>query len=326
MNIVLAVFVLATSIRAGDPDGDQEGAKMIAAMSKELNELKKQQKADRQQLHKEIADLKNENMEFRRTQAILRDAEVKFRDSEIKFREADNELRMADERILKDNVKETEKKRQSAPQRQKDNIAVAAKELALSEIKRYHASSNYTSSLTKLIDSEIRRLTTTQSMTETVFVGGTPGASSEWSSSSSYPKADAFKLNPAGGGGGWTSENPKTVHEPPAYIWYNFKRQLRPAKISYLPRKGSVVSANVVRVKRFQFVGTDDSICSKNSDWKVLCEGESASYESINDERGCTVPVKQNMGAFHCLGLRSLVASDSHGEVSLRGIRIWIYQ
>merc|ERR1719193_1137600 len=120
----------------------ERGAKMIAAMSKELNELKKQQKADRQQLHEEIADLKNENMEFRRTQAILRDAEVKFRDSEIKFREADNELRAADERILKDKVKETEKKRQSAPQRQKDNIAVAAKELALSEIKRYHASSN----------------------------------------------------------------------------------------------------------------------------------------------------------------------------------------
>jgi len=320
MNIVLAIFVLATSIRAGDPDGDQEGAKMIAAMSKELNELKKQQKADRQQLHKEIADLKNENMEFRRTQAILRDAEVKFRDSEIKFREADNELRMADERIK---VKETEKKRQSAPQRQKDNIAVAAKELALSEIKRYHASSNYTSSLTKLIDSEIRRLTTTQSMTETVFVGGTPGASSEWSG---YPKADAFKLNPAGGDGGWTSGNAKTVHEPPAYIWYDYKRQLRPAKISYLPRKTYVVNANLVRVKRFQFVGTDDTICSKNSDWKVLCEGESASYESIYDERGCTVPVKQNMGAFHCLGLRSLAASESAGEVSLRGIRIWIYQ
>jgi len=80
-------------------------------------------------------------------------------------------------------------------------------------------------------------------------------------------------------------------------------------------------------VKRFQFVGTDDPSCSKNSKWKVLCGGESAPYKSLDDERGCTVPAKQNMGVFHCLGLKSLVRSDAGGgEVSLRGIRIWIYQ
>ena len=85
--------------------------------------------------------------------------------------------------------------------------------------------------------------------------------------------------------------------------------------------------ANVVRVKRFQFVGTDDPSCSKSSNWKVLCGGESAPYNSNEDERGCTVPAKQNMGVFHCLGLRSSVKSDvSNGSVSLRGIRIWIYQ
>ena len=161
-------------------------------------------------------------------------------------------------------------------------------------------------------------------MVETVFVGGDPGASSEWSPE--YPKANAFKQNP-GSYGGWTSESDKK-DKPPVYIWYDFKRQLRPAKISYLPRSHiSVVIANRVRVKGFQFVGTDDPSCSKNSNWKVLCGGESAPYESLDDERGCTVPVKQNMGVFHCLGLRSLVKSDGlEGAVSLRGIRIWIYQ
>ena len=91
------------------------GAKMIAAVSKELNELKKQvsqqkveieeQRADRRQLHKDVANLKDENMEFRKTQAILRDAE-------IKLHEADNEFRVADARIFKDTEKEAEKKQQ----------------------------------------------------------------------------------------------------------------------------------------------------------------------------------------------------------------------
>ena len=159
-------------------------------------------------------------------------------------------------------------------------------------------------------------------MVETVFVGGAPGASSEWSLG--HSKADAFKPNP--GSLGWTSGSFIT-DKPPVYIWYDFKRQLRPAKISYLPRKSNVDNANAVRVKQFQFVGTDDPGCSKNSDWKVLCRGESTPYKSLDDERGCTVPVEQNMGAFHCLGLRSLVMSDGgDGEVSLRGIRIWMYQ
>ena len=162
-------------------------------------------------------------------------------------------------------------------------------------------------------------------MVETVFVGGDPGASSEYSSK--YPKADAFKQNRVGPHWGWVSKSDEK-DKPPVYIWYDFKRQLRPAKISYLPRSHiSVVIANRVRVKGFQFVGTDDPSCSKNSNWKVLCGGESAPYKSIDDERGCTVPVKQNMGVFHCLGLRSLVKSDGlEGAVSLRGIRIWIYQ
>jgi len=326
MKFLFAIFVVATSICAGDPDGDQEGAKMIAAVSKELNELKKQvsqqkveieeQRADRRQLHKDVANLKDENMEFRKTQAILRDAE-------IKLHEADNEFRVADARIFKDTEKEAEKNRQAAPARQIDDIVVAAKELILSEIKRYHGTHNDTTALKKLIDAEIQRLMAPKSMVETVFVGGTPDASSFLPG---FPAEMAFKPYPGHHKYhqySWTSK----FNEPPAYIWYDFKRQLRPAKISYLPRKSDVSNANAVRVKRFQFVGTNDPDCSKNSNWRVFCGGESALYESIDDERGCTIPVKQNMGTFHCLGLRSLVKPDTpSGEVSLRGIRIWIYQ
>ena len=165
-------------------------------------------------------------------------------------------------------------------------------------------------------------------MVEKIFVGGTPGASSEWSGCGGCsPAANAFEQNPQKGYGGWTSDSITNSGSPPEYVWYDFKRQLRPAKISYLPRKSSVGNASFVRVKRFQFVGTNDPFCSKNSDWKVLCEGESAPYKSLDDERGCTVPAEQYMGTFHCLGLKSLVKADtSTGEVSLRGIRIWTYQ
>merc|ERR1711962_162225 len=337
MKLFFAIFVVATSICAGDPDGDQEGAKSIAAMSKKLDELTKQlsqqkvvldrqkaeneeQKTDRQQLHKEIADLKDENVNVRKTQALLRNAEVKLR-------EVDSDLLIADTRIFEDKEKEAEKNRQAAPPRQKDDIVVAAKELILAEIKRYHATHNDTTALKKLIDAEIKRLMTTSGMVETVFVGGTPGASSEWSGCDGcYPVADAFTQNP-GKYGGWTSDYvTKASGAPPQYIWYDFKRQLRPAKISYLAR-GKSASYSIVRVKRFQFVGTDDPVCSKNSNWKVLCGGESAPYKSGDLERGCTIPVNQNTQRFHCLGLRSLIKSDSsNGEVGLTGIRIWIYQ
>lgn len=159
-------------------------------------------------------------------------------------------------------------------------------------------------------------------MVETVFVGGTAGASSEWSQR--YAAEYAF-LNkpPKKSGGGWTSGRDIP---PPNSVWYDFKRRLRPAKISFLPRSTSVGNANAVRVRRFQFIGTDDANCSKHSNWKVLCQAENPSYKSLNDERGCTVTDKKNMQGYHCLGLRSLLRGTGSGEVGLRGIRMWIYQ
>jgi hypothetical protein len=147
------------------------------------------------------------------------------------------------------------------------------------------------------------------------FIGGTAGSSGDWKG---WPARNAFTQNARG----WTSGRNQA---PPSYIWYKFPGPLLPAKISFLPRKTSVQNANIVRVKRFQFIGTNDPSCSKNSNWKVLCEGENPPYQSINDERGCTI--KNKVQKFRCLGLRSLVRSDSSsgpGEVSLRRIRIWL--
>ena len=159
-------------------------------------------------------------------------------------------------------------------------------------------------------------------MVETVFVGGTPGASSEWNGSS--PTKDlAFKIYP-GKAGGWHSAD-----YIPHYIWYDFKRPLRPAKISYLPYKPEgygppLGMANALRIKNFQFIGTDDPVCEYNSNWTVLCEGDSRRYTSVYDENGCTVATTTSYrGKFHCLGLRSLKRSAYNREVGLRGIRIW---
>ena len=166
-------------------------------------------------------------------------------------------------------------------------------------------------------------------MEETVFVGGTPGASSEWNGSS--PTKDlAFKIYP-GKAGGWNSAD-----YIPHYIWYDFKRPLRPAKISYLPYKPEgygppLGMANALRIKNFQFIGTDDPVCAYNSNWTVLCEGESSIFyyqRQRSDERGCTVATKSYKGKFHCLGLRFLVPKNEKANnfVSLRAIRIWEMQ
>jgi len=326
MKVIFAIVALIT-FSAGETNGDEEGAKSIAAMNKKLEDLTKQlakEKAEsdankqqlqeeQRQLHNKIGNLKDENTELRKTQAILLNAEVKLR-------EADNELRVADSRIFEDKEKEAERKRQSAPKRQKD-IESAAKKLIISEIERYvkHAAHNETTSLTKLIDSEIKRLMN-QGMVETVFVGGTPGASSIYHSEYGPEKAFGPNPNPSEKYYSWTSKS----SDIPAYVWYDFKRQLRPAKISFLPRQYSVANANRNSLKRFQFIGTDDSVCSKNSNWKVLCGGVSGPYQSLDDERGCTIPGTQSMQSFHCLGLRVLERENNY--VALTGIRMWIYQ
>jgi len=158
-------------------------------------------------------------------------------------------------------------------------------------------------------------------MVEIVITGGTPGASSEFDAEH-FKAENAFKPDPhTHYQYSWTS----TYRDFPAYIWYDFKRQLRPKKVSYLPRRSDVQNANAVRVKRFQFVGTNDRVCSKNSNWKVLCEGKSAPYKSLNDERGCIVPSNQSVQSFSCLGLK-IIEGINNMEVSLMGIRIWLYQ
>jgi len=256
MKWIVAIFALATTISAGDQNGDQEAAKSMAAMNKKLDDLTKQlsqqkveNEADKQQLH----SLKNENMELRKTQAIFRDA----------------------------------KKRQAAHPRQKDDIVVATCHLR---------------------------------MVETVFVGGTPGASSELSPTNAKHKA--FKKN-----ANWESAR----NDPPYYIWYDFERPLRPAKISYLPHGpyGNNQWTNY-GLQPFQFIGTDDPVCAKNSNWTVLCEGESSgSYHDLylrrSDERGCTVATKSK---FHCLGLKFMVPKNETRPnfVALTGIRIWEMQ
>jgi len=249
MKWIVAIFALATTISAGDQNGDQEAAKSMAAMNKKLDDLTKQLS----QQKVENDGLKNENMELRKTRAIHRDA----------------------------------KKRQAAHPRQKDDIVVATCHLR---------------------------------MVETVFVGGTPGASSELSPTNAKHKA--FKKN-----ANWESAR----NDPPYYIWYDFERPLRPAKISYLPHGpyGNNQWTNY-GLQPFQFIGTDDPVCAKNSNWTVLCEGESSgSYHDLylrrSDERGCTVATKSK---FHCLGLKFMVPKNETRPnfVALTGIRIWEMQ
>jgi len=238
MKWIIAIFALATTISAGDQNGDQEGAKSIAAMNTKLDDLTKQLSQQKQQL-----------------------------------------------------------------QQQQNEIEA---------LPPY-------------------------GMVETVFVGGTPGASSEWMEgfNDDYAADLAFKMNP-GKGGGWRSGFDE---DPPYYIWYDFKRPLRPAKISYLPYKpngnGNLMNANAARVYSFSFIGTDDPVCAKNSNWTDLCLGESSNYHSLYDEFGCTVgsgapwirsvATKLKKGKFHCLGLKSL-EPKTNAYVSLRGIRIWEMQ
>ena len=82
---------------------------------------------------------------------------------------------------------------------------------------------------------------------------------------------------------------------------------------------------------KFEFVGTNDSNCGKNSNWVTLCRRRVDFEESTKNRelsRGCLVNPKsiQGKSKFRRLGLKILEIENSimaNKHSCLSGIRIW---
>ena len=78
---------------------------------------------------------------------------------------------------------------------------------------------------------------------------------------------------------------------------------------------------------KFQFVGSNDEICTHHSNWSVICEDLSGvRVASIHDTKGCRVEMPPPLQTFRCLGLKALAVGDNmaeSGATALRDITIW---
>ena len=122
----------------------------------------------------------------------------------------------------------------------------------------------------------------------------------------------------------------------PVYIWYDFQRhQVAPTRISFHPRRADTNAAdrrcNLERKTptQFQFVGSNDAVCHRNSTWTILCEDRSGKpFASQDETRQCSVddaaplPLRPK---FRCLGLKILAVNSGNDRFGacLSGIRMW---
>ena len=156
---------------------------------------------------------------------------------------------------------------------------------------------------------------------EVDFIEGVAGASSTFGEKEIAAAAAAgFMIN--GTTKLWHS-GPKSNPEPlPHFIWYDFRvRQLSPDRISFRPRRGTFYAAKNQTPTKFQFIGSNDAVCSTKSNWIVLCENLSGKpVESQEETRGCRV--NKRHAKFRCLGIK-ILDNLVQGVSSLRGIRMW---
>ncbi len=128
--------------------------------------------------------------------------------------------------------------------------------------------------------------------TEVRFTNGTAGASSHnhdgVRTENGFVIKDRNKL--------WASGPQERL---PVFIWYDFKnRQIIPTRISFHPRRDTTVSqtwnsmdfAKRLTPTKFQFVGSNDAVCNRNSTWTILCKDLSGNQiASQNETRQCRV-------------------------------------
>jgi secreted trypsin-like serine protease len=155
--------------------------------------------------------------------------------------------------------------------------------------------------------------------------GGHAGASSQWNGD--WAAKYAFKSS--GNNVAWYSGNSDNSNHPedfPLYLWYDFEKPFRPADISFRPQPGPPRRFDD-EVTKFQFIGTNDKTCNKNSSWTVLCEDLSGKPFANSLETHFCLVKDSDYTTFRCLGLRILASYTRHkyyiGYASVSNIRMW---
>merc|ERR1712142_459955 len=285
----VAVLTMASATKKGDDT-------LLSVLSKEREEMKAM-------FRHENKELRLENMKLQQ-----KDDKVRIRDEQLQ----EQIIKLRDEKLQDENAqlkKEIEKLRH-VNRRQRDQIdsfgkkeSIRQEDIALETKKRESRTSN----------SSPR-----EAIAEVAFTNGSAHATS--ASGSSYLPAKAFIV---GGINYWYSSfDAKYTGVFPKMIWYDFSigNGFVPARITFQSCQSSSDCPQYTP-SIWEFVGSNDDVCSKSGEWTILCRDYSdVQPRSIYAIKRCDVEGRAEK-KFRCLGINIL--STHHANSALSNIRMW---
>jgi len=288
----VTVFAMASATKKGDDS-------LLSVLSKEREEMKDMFRHENKQLRQENTKLQQEEEKIRRRDEQLQEQIVKMRDEKLqdendKLKKEIQKFRHAD-RHQRDQIDSFEKKLKDA---------IRQKDVVLETRKRESQASNSSQ---------------TEAIAEVAFENGSAHATSN--AGSSYKPANAFIVgnkNAYWHSGG----DDKHYGVFPKMIWYDFSigNGFVPARITFQSRQNGDGS-QIYTPSIWEFVGSNDDVCSKSGDWTILCRDYSdVQPRNIYAIKRCDVEGRAEK-KFRCLGINILSTHSGYSLVS--NIRMW---
>ena len=109
---------------------------------------------------------------------------------------------------------------------------------------------------------------------------------------------------------------------------YDFKSdKFCPTKISFRPRQDASSDWKLEVPSSFQFIGSNDRVCSEDSDWTVLGRVKDGKVQSQDEILTCEVDSAEpfSFRKYRCLGIKVLAVQLPTKDVtSLDDVRMWV--
>jgi len=275
---------------------------LLSALSKEREEMKAMIRHENKELRRENTKLQQEDNKLRRRDEQLQEQIVKLRDEKLQDENAQ--------------LKKENEKFRHADRRQRDQVEVFEKKMK--ELIRQED----VALETKKRESQTSNSSKTEAIAEVAFKNGSAHATSVHSSS--YGPAKAFIVGEVNKF--WeSSSDAKHRGVFPILIWYDFPvgNDFVPARITFqgCQNLGNPTTDTKYTPSIWEFVGSNDEVCSESGNWTILCRD----YSHVQPQnhwaiKRCDVEGKAEK-KFRCLGINIL---STHGDRShASNIRMW---
>jgi len=306
MRMISRIFVMfaALAMASTKKKGDDS---YLSVLSKERQELKEMFRHENNQLREQDTKLQRENDQIRKRVEELQEQIVKMRDE--KLQEENNMLK-----------KEIEKLRH-ADRRARNQIDKLALEKKMKKLIRQEDVALKAKTRQSKINSSLKKKET---ISEVEITGGSASATSIYDN---YRKPEKALIRGDPKSWGWISgTDPKNNGVYPQMIWYDFGHgnAFVPARVTF---RGLVNcgGCQVYTPSVWEFVGSNDDVCSQSGNWTILCQDYSDVKQHKDFEtKICDVHDHNNQnteqGEYRCLGI-NVIRADAY--TGLSNLRMW---